>query len=152
MVFGFPITDYGFRISNFRLWVTVFGLRISDYGFQILDYGFRITDFGLRFSNYGFWITVFELRILDFEVWKSEIVCETKDHLFKKVKLLFDIFTNTFSHTGCFVCNKLRRVQFTVYVHVSLLLVSFVLYERPILKDEPKPHKFACSGRLSTQA
>ena len=25
---------------------------------------------------------------------------------------------------------------------------SFVLYERPILEDEPKPHKSACSGRL----
>ena len=24
---------------------------------------------------------------------------------------------------------------------------SFVLYETPILDDEPKPHKFACSGR-----
>ena len=25
---------------------------------------------------------------------------------------------------------------------------SFVLYERPILDDEPKPHKLACPGRL----
>ena len=36
------------------------------------------------------------------------------------------------------------RVKITTLVIHQLNFWSFVIYERPILDDEPKPHKFAC--------
>ena len=43
-------------------------------------------------------------------------------------------------------------LQLHMYIHVTVFMptVSFLVFriERPVLGDNPKPHKFVCSGRL----